>query len=385
MVCPRGKRLTDAAIFDHNYFFTRVARLLQFLIMNTETFTTYPLPQSSLDAEIAPPAFNRLVLESARRLAMPINVYPGMPLTNAKVRDIVTNALAQFDTQAALHFRYQTPFVMSAMDLSVEAEAFGATLRMSDSEIPTVIGRLISNRDELQKLVVPKPGFGRTAAYLQVIRLLDQLRDRPLVLAGCIGPFSLASRLGGVSEILELTLTEPDFVHQLLEKCSEFITNYLRAFEHAGADGVIMAEPMAGLLSPAGLAEFSSAYIRPIGAAMADGQFGVILHNCGAGIQHLEGILETGLKAFHFGAPMDIVAALNEVPSDVVLCGNLDPSNVFVRSSPMDIAARAMSLLDETAHHRNFVLSSGCDLPPNTPLANVDAFYEAAHIFNHEA
>jgi uroporphyrinogen decarboxylase len=58
-----------------------------------------------------------------------------------------------------------------------------------------------------------------------------------------------------------------------------------------------------------------------------------------------------------------------------VLCGNLDPTAVFCQSSPQEVATRTAELLAATARHRNFVVSSGCDLPPRTPLEALDAFY----------
>jgi uroporphyrinogen decarboxylase len=322
-------------------------------------------------------AFNRLVLESPRRMVMPISVYPGLALTGAKVSDIVTTPQAQVEAQAALHGRYQTPFLLSAMDLSAEAEAFGCALMMSDSEVPTVTGRLITNLEEAQRLAVPKPGDARTNVYLEAVRQLRQLPGNVPVLGGCIGPFSLAARLAGVSEALELTMTEPDLMHTLIEKSATFLTAYLRAFKQAGASGVIMAEPAAGLLSPRGLSAFSSAYVRQIASAVCEDNFAMILHNCGAKLVHVPAILETGLSAFHFGAPMDIAAALQKVPATTVLCGNLDPSGVFCQVSPEETHARATALLSATAAQRNFVLSSGCDIPPNAKLANLDAFYQA--------
>ncbi|MGA2557793.1 MAG: uroporphyrinogen decarboxylase family protein [Verrucomicrobiota bacterium] len=346
---------------------------------------TQPILETT-ETDLPGPAFNRMVLESPRRLVMPIAVYPALALTGGTVRDVVNHPRAQFDTQAALHERFQTPVVMTAMDLSAEAEAFGATIRMSETEIPSVTGRLVTGRKEVDRLAIPMPGAARTSVYLQTVRMLSSFREKPhpLVLAGCIGPFTLAARLAGVSETLEMTISEPAFVHQLLEKCAVFLTSYLRAFARAGADGVIMAEPMAGLLSPAALAEFSSAYIKPMGQAMADGQFGIILHNCGATLRHLPAILATDLKCFHFGAPMNLASALEQVPAEVVLCGNLDPSAVFVQLPPTEITSRATALLEETATHRNFVLSSGCDLPPGTRLSSVEALYAAARMFNEK-
>jgi uroporphyrinogen decarboxylase len=324
--------------------------------------------------------FNIDVLTAPHRLALPIAVYPGLALTGATVRDIVTNPHAQFEASAALQARYRTPFVLTAMDLSAEAEAFGCTIQMADHEVPSVIGRLVTSREQADKLAIPHAGDKRTAVYLQTVRRLQKLPDQPRVLGGCIGPFSLAARLVGVSEAMELTVTEPELMHTLLEKAAAFLTAYIHAFRAAGATCIIMAEPAAGLLSPQALAAFSSAFVRRIGEAVEREGFSIVLHNCAAKLVHLAAGLESGLKAFHFGTPMDIVAALGKVPENVVLCGNLDPTAVFVQMQPIEIMAQVSALLAATRAQRNFVLSSGCDVPPRAPLANLDAFYSAAGI-----
>lgn len=328
------------------------------------------------------PSFPDMVLRAPRRLALPIATYPGLALTGATVREMVTDPDAQCAAQAALVERFASPFALTAMDLSVEAEAFGCTVVMSADEIPTVTGRLITHPEPVAALPMPQPGDGRTAVPLATVRRLKQLPSRPYVFAGCVGPFSLAARLVGVSEAMELTLTEPDWMLALVERSTEFLAAYLQAFRAAGADGAIIAEPAAGLLSPRGLATFSSAYVRQLAATVGEAGLDLVLHNCAAKLPHLPALLETGLRAFHFGAPMDLPAALGKVPSDVVLCGNLDPSAVFVQSPGGEIATRTQSLLTATAAHRNFVLSSGCDVPPNAPLASLDAFHTALTQFH---
>jgi len=327
-------------------------------------------------------SLQQIVLQSRTRLALPIAVYPGVALTGAKVSDIVTNPRAQLEVQSALRERYASPFALSAMDLSAEAEAFGCTLMMSDAEIPTVTGRLVTSLEQAKQLAVPQPGDKRTSVHLEAVGLLAKLPGNPFVFSGCIGPFSLTARLLGVSEAMEMTVTEPNLLHTLLEKSTAFLTSYLQAFRAEGARGVIMAEPAAGLLSPSALATYSSAYIRRIAAGVNDDSFAIVLHNCAAKLLHLPALLETGLNAFHFGSPMDLVGALGHVSSGVVLCGNLDPSGVFVSLPPVEVSARAAQLLAATSAHRNFVLSSGCDLPPNATLASLDAFYQALNVAN---
>ncbi len=321
--------------------------------------------------------FNQAVLCSLRRVALPIATYPGLALTGGTVRDVVTRPEMQYEIQAALQQRYGLRFVLSAMDLSAEAEAFGCHLHLVENEIPCVVGRLVTTREEISRLRVPRAGEVRTAVYLETVRRLRALPGNPIVLGGCIGPFSLAARLVGMSEALELTLSDPDLVRAALEKSAAFLREYVTAFKTAGAHGVIMAEPAAGLLSPRGMAEFSCSWVKQIAHGVADGEFALILHNCAARLAHVPAILQTGLTTFHFGTPMDMRAALDKVPATTVLCGNLDPAGVFCRSKPEEVRAQTVELLTRTAGIRNYVLSSGCDIPPGTPLANLDAFYSA--------
>jgi len=319
----------------------------------------------------------RFVLQRSTRLALPILTFPGAAFTGATVRELVTNPAAQVAAQVALRERFATPALLSCMDLSVEAEAFGCAISVGDEEVPTVLGRLVTDEAGAAALAVPAIGTGRTGVYLETVRQLAALPGQTPVLAGMIGPFSLAARIYGVSEALGLSLDSPELTHRLLAKTTQFLSAYAHAFKTAGATGVIMAEPTAGLLSPRALAEFSSAYVKQIVAAVDDDAFTLVLHNCAAKLVHLPAVLTAGARMFHFGAPMNLPAALAQAPADVILCGNLDPAGVFVRSNPAAVQEAVRGLLAATQAHRNFVLSSGCDVPPKTPLANLEAFFQA--------
>jgi len=327
-------------------------------------------------------AFARFVMNSPKRLAMPIGVYAGLEMTGATVHDAISNPQAQFEAQAALHERFHTPILLTAMDLSAEAETFGCQIRITEDEIPTVIGRRATSLAEVQALPSPEPGDKRTRVHLETARSLTKLGKDVPVLGGLIGPFSLAGRIFGVSEALEVTLTEPEMITALLEHTTRFLIAYAKAFREVGASGVIMAEPAAGLLSPNSLAEFSSVYIHRLIDEVQTDDFTIVLHNCGARLAHLPKILASGAEVFHFGAPMDLLAALNKVTPEgrepeVILAGNLDPTAVFYNSTPEIVQAQTRQLLKGTAAYRNYVISSGCDIPPGTPIENLATFYQA--------
>lgn len=318
---------------------------------------------------------SKRILTSAHRLAMPVLTFPGAALVHTTVRGMVTDPDKQVAAELALHERFATPFVMSAMDLSVEADEFGATILMDDWEIPTVTGRLVTDMPSIERLPVPSLGKKRTRVYLTTVEKLAAAGTGAVVLGGMIGPFSLAGRLFGVSEALAETAGDPEMIHALIAKATSYLMTYAQAFKNAGAQGLVMAEPTAGLMSPSSTGQFSSPYVKQIREAVEDDTFQVILHNCGARIGHLKASLASGARILHFGQPMDIVAALDQVPADTILCGNLDPSGVFVGSTAEEVASKTAALLAATASHKNFVISSGCDIPAGAPIENLEAFF----------
>jgi uroporphyrinogen decarboxylase len=317
--------------------------------------------------------FTEFVFSQQARVAMPVAVYPGAALAGVTVRQIVSDPAAQVQAIRALQARFGFPVALTAMDLSCEAEAFGSSVRLTDGEVPTVIGRLIDAPEKIATLPHPSPGDARTGVGPNSIRLLRETSS-DMVLGSMIGPFSLAGRLYGVSESLELTAEDPDAVLELVEHATAFLIEQARAIKAAGAAGLVMAEPTAGLLSPRALGQYSSPFVKRIVDEVCDRNFQIILHNCAAKLMHLPFVLQSDATALHFGAPMDMRGALQQAPNDVILFGNLDPAGVFVRSTPDEVEARTQELLLATAPFKNFVPSSGCDVPPDAPLANIDAF-----------
>lgn len=321
------------------------------------------------------------ILQSAHRIPLTIGVYAGLEITGASVKDAVSSSQAQTEAVMALHERLHTEMLLTAMDLSVEAELFGCDIHMSEEEIPTVVGRRVTTASQIDQLGIPEVGDARSVVQLETAKNLVRASSLP-VLGGIIGPFSLAGRLFGVSEALELSITEPATLEKLLDKVTRFLLNYLLAFRETGAAGVIMAEPAAGLLSPRGLGQFSSRYIRQLVEQTSSPAFTLVYHNCGAKRTHLEKILEAGMTICHFSTPMNISEALAMVGDDRVMAGNLDPTAVFHSGSVEQVHLQTSQLMSQTHQYRNFVISSGCDIPPKTPLANLEAFYATVRGFS---
>lgn len=322
-----------------------------------------------------------LLWEAARaekKSALPILSFPAARKLGVTVEQLVTSCDLQAEAMALIARETPTLAAISLMDLSVEAEAFGAQVRFSRDEVPAIIGQLVSDEDEANDLEVPDLTAGRAQLYIGAVRKAKAaIADKPL-LAGMIGPCSLAGRLCDVTEIMYLCFDEPETVHTVLEKATQYLIRYGQAMKDAGADGVMLAEPLAGILSPDMAAEFSMPYVARIIEALQDESFAVIYHNCGNAVPAmLEGIYAQGAAAYHFGNAIDLAEVLAKTPADILVMGNIDPAGEFAGGTVESITAATRALMEKCGRYPNFLPSSGCDIPAHAKWENIHAFFRA--------
>jgi uroporphyrinogen decarboxylase len=327
--------------------------------------------------------WKKKLISSNERFAIPIITHPGIEIINRTVSETVQNGQVQAMAIKKVAETFPTAAITLMMDLTVEAEAFGCKVVFPENDMPHVLGRLLCNREDVEKLQVPDLITGRVPEYLKAVKLIvDSVKNKP-VFAGAIGPFSLAARLYDMTEIMMCCYTEPDVVEVLLNKCTEFIVKYCLELKRIGCDGVLIAEPAAGLLSNEDCQTFSSKYIKHIVNLLQDDTFMIILHNCGNNGHCTDAMLMTDADALHFGNAIDILETLKKSPKDKLIMGNIDPVGVFKMLTYDEVYAITRKLLEETSTFDNFILSSGCDLPSGVPIENITAFFDALEEYNN--
>lgn len=322
------------------------------------------------------------IIGQSARCAIPIMTHPGIELCGKTVRDAVTNGETHAEAICRLNALYPAAASTVIMDLTVEAEAFGAKIIFPEDEVPSVAEVLLPDGEAIEQLQLPSLEAGRIPEFLKANRLTaESITDKP-VFGGCIGPFSLAGRLFGLSELMIALYMEPESICKLLEKCTLFLIDYCRAIKQTGVNGIILAEPAAGLISNDDCQQYSSRYVRQIVEAVQDDTFMLVLHNCGNGGHATEAMVASGAAGLHFGNKIEMAKALADSPADRLVMGNLDPVGLFRQSSAETVYDSTKALLERTREWKNFVLSSGCDVPPHIPEENIRAFYRALADFN---
>lgn len=220
--------------------------------------------------------------------------------------------------------------------------------------------------------------------YVQPIRVFNRLatESQPklsskLIGGGCFGPFTVAGAMMGVNEIAARVITDPGFVEQLIEIITEFIIGLAQRCAEHGAEFFWIAEPLAIMLSGEDFTRFSGAAIERIFASVPVYGF---LHVCGDTARLLPQLAATGAACLSVDYQVDMRDAAHRFPPEMVLMGNTNP--VFVQqSSQAEVEAAVRRMYRSMRHFPNWIVSTGCLLPGDTPIENVNVFFAMAEHF----
>ena len=122
--------------------------------------------------------------------------------------------------------------------------------------------------------------------------------------------------------------------------------------------------------------------MKKIREEVEDENFIVLYHNCGNNVELLvNNIAKIDAAAYGFGNAIDIETTLKALPEDRMIIGNIDPAGTIRNGNPEMIRREVLALMERCCRYPNFVIASGCDIPPMTPLENLQAFFDAAAEF----
>lgn len=313
---------------------------------------------------------------SANNLIIPLMGVNGIHLTNTTLLENLSNADVQYETLKQLITKFKPDGIFAMMDLTVEAQALGLKINLSDNESPSVGEHSVKTLADLEKVKENWKGInGRMGVFIDVIK---KLSENSSIINGAYvsGPLTLAGELMGVNELMMNTILEPDLVKDFLDFAVEVISDYTKALFNAGADVVCVLEPTAMMLSPQVYEEFSLTPFKKIIENVDHKP--VILHICGDTTHLVEQMGTSGAMGLSLDSQVNMVDTLEKIPENVFLIGNLNPVDVFLNCTPEEVVEATKTLKDATKDYNNFILSSGCDLPIVTSDENLEAFMSAA-------
>lgn len=253
-------------------------------------------------------------------------------------------------------------------------------LAQDEDDDPYLLGPLVEETADLARLTVPD--FAADAYAGVPLRAIPIIQaelgpDFPLW-AGVDSPWQYACLLRGPRQFLIETVDRPGFVDDLLAFAYEAVAELARLSLAAGAHLYLMdAMASASQISPATYRRWT----QPYEAKMADLAHSLgrrqMLHVCGNTTRNLEAMADTGSDVLDLDSAVSVAEAKRRVGDRVCLKGNVDPVGTLLRGTPEQVEAECRAAV-AAAGGAGFILSSGCQIPRDTSVENVQAMTLAA-------
>ncbi len=199
----------------------------------------------------------------------------------------------------------------------------------------------------------------------------------------CDGPFGVGGDIMGKTEIFLAVAERPDFVRELLRIVTAKLIAYLDfCWEEENLPGprdLAWTDDLAASLS----AQAYRSLVLPFEKELRfhfDGR--ASLHMCGR-TDHLLETFTGDLRIDEyqgFGYEVDLGRIAGVMGGKVVLLGNVNP--MLIRSgTPAQVREAIRRVLEVLAPLKGFIVQDGNNIPPGSPLVNINAMMEAAETY----
>lgn len=191
------------------------------------------------------------------------------------------------------------------------------------------------------------------------------------------GPFTLAGQFYGVEKMMSGLYKDKAGIHALLEIMTEVCYRYLAPAITRGAVLLSIAEPTASgdLISAGHFAEFVAPYLATLIDRLKKGGALITLHICGKIDDRLSSVAGLNIDLLSVDYKVDLSRTAQILAGKAALAGNVNP--VTLKESPIaGLIDTTRRCAGEGCRYERFILMPGCDIPPTTPLANIQAFMD---------
>ena len=302
-----------------------------------------------------------------------------------KISDFNSNGKIIADAQISAYRRYGMDGVRVFTDLYVWAEAMGAELVLPDDNTADLHKPAISNIEDIDKIKIADPyKDGRLPVFVEAMKYLrDGLGNEVPCSAGIVGPFSNAFFLVGTEEMTRLFFKNPEAVHKLCEISLQTCIEYAKVIIDIGLTPTI-SEPLASctIISPKHFRKFCLPYLRRLIEFINSKGKSTVLHICGKTEKiwpDIGDMASIGVAGFSMDNVVSLADCKKVIGSKVKMLGNVDPSNIMYAGTSKEVRDAVVNcVLQGYDNPKGYAIMSGCSLPVETPLDNIQVMMDTA-------
>jgi uroporphyrinogen decarboxylase len=299
------------------------------------------------------------------------------------MRDLATDPDLMTDTLLTNQRAVPSPIVFAGSGFNnLLVGALGGRIRYPRLGAPEVIAPIVAeSADEVEDCDLTELDRDPAVYTLREAtrRTAEALGDSAIIALTQWGPFTLAGQMYGLDGFLRATITLPQAVAQMTAFAVEVLKQYYRPLVEKQAISLIsLADHSASsdLISRRAFAKFClPPLIEFVDWAKKRG-VPTWLHVCGNTADKWDLMIDTGAACLSLDQKVDLAAARQVCKGRVCVAGNIDPVHVMDQGGIDDVLVAARHCL-EAGGPDGFILTTGCEMTPTTPLGNVQAMMEA--------
>lgn len=265
--------------------------------------------------------------------------------------------------------------------------ACGSILNDPEDGVPAIIEHYLKNLDTLQNLDIEMvrrkndPWAQLNYEAMQICQ--DKWGHEVGLSVGLPGPFTAAASLYPLDKLLRSTRKEPEKVHELLRLCTDAVKILIEEFTDTGAD-IFICDPIASgtIINPKAYRNFVLPYTKELAASIHKANVAMGYHICGNTSNITADMTESGCDFLSVDNQVDLKMAVEISGDKVPIIGNVDPINVMMLGSFQQVDDAVRECLDKAQNCPcGYIVSTGCDIPLNAPVENIDRFMEAVRMY----
>ncbi|MHA1483736.1 MAG: uroporphyrinogen decarboxylase family protein, partial [Candidatus Thorarchaeota archaeon] len=295
------------------------------------------------------------------------------------INDLLKDGNLQAKSQLAALQCFKYDGVFTCMDLTVEAEALGASITFPQADFPYVSGHPAESPGAVFDLEMLSIHDARLLIFVDSAKqLVDRVGWSHLVSTYIIGPFTLAGHLIGVESLLEHAIEDPELTMKVVNYCQDVLEPLVEAYITAGAHNVVILEPTASssIISPKFFEKYSAPDLSRMVSRIHKGGIKATIHICGNTLPILHTMCDTKADALSIDSAVDLKKAKEVTKGRATLIGNVD-TTLILTASKENVRKASRDCLEKAAQEGGFILSTGCDVPLETPEQNIHELVNA--------
>lgn len=272
----------------------------------------------------------------------------------------------------AVQLAYDLDILQAISDPYREAADFGAEIDFPEDGLPLRRAPLLVDPASLSRLPRPLPEAGaRMSDRLEAVALMaEQAKGQVPVMGWVEGALAEAAVLRGFETVLTDTYDRPDWLAELLERCTEVAIDFAVAQVEAGADIIGLGDAVASQISPVLYRKVALPYEQRIFEAVHAAGALARLHICGNTGRILDDMAASGADIIDIDWIVDLKKAAAAFGEKAV-CGNFDPVAVMLRGTPDQVYRATLAGLEQGGER--LFSAAGCEIPDGTPAENLHA------------